>query len=125
MSLNDLSATQAVDKIQKGEITSEELVQACIERIAQIDGEIEAWSYFNSDYALEQARKLDLIRQAGESIGPLHGIPIGIKDIIDTAHVPTELRFSHPFRTSPFQGRLGGKPSATGRCGHHGKNGYY
>jgi Asp-tRNA(Asn)/Glu-tRNA(Gln) amidotransferase A subunit family amidase len=91
MSLNDLSATQAVDKIQKGEITSEELVQACIERIAQIDGEIEAWSYFNSDYALEQARKLDLIRQAGESIGPLHGIPIGIKDIIDTAHVPTEL----------------------------------
>lgn len=56
MSLNDLSATQAVDKIQKGEITSEELVQACIERIAQIDGEIEAWSYFNSDYALEQER---------------------------------------------------------------------
>ncbi|MBC8258550.1 MAG: amidase [SAR324 cluster bacterium] len=91
MLLNDLSATQAGDKIRKGEITSEKLVQACIERIDQIDGEIEAWAYFNADYALEQARKLDLIRQAGEPIGPLHGIPIGVKDIIDTAHVPTEL----------------------------------
>ena len=56
MSRNDLSATQAVDKIQKGEITSEELVQACPERIDQIDGEIEAWAYLNPDYALEQAR---------------------------------------------------------------------
>ena len=91
MSLNDLSATQAVDKIRKGEITSEELVQACLERIDQIDGEIEAWAYLNPDYALEQARKLDLIRQAGDPIGQLHGIPVGIKDIIDTAHVPTEL----------------------------------
>ena len=91
MSLNDLSATQAVDKIRKGEITSEELVQACLERIEQIDGEIEAWAYLNPDYALEQARKLDIIRQAGDPIGQLHGIPVGIKDIIDTAHVPTEL----------------------------------
>ena len=91
MSLNELSATQAVDKIRKGEITSEELVQACLERIDQVDGEIEAWAYLNPDYALEQARKLDIIRQAGDPIGQLHGIPVGIKDIIDTAHVPTEL----------------------------------
>ena len=91
MSLNDLSTTQAVDKIRKGEITSEELVQACLERIDQIDGEIEAWAYLNHDYALDQARKLDIIRQDGGTIGPLHGIPVGIKDIIDTAHVPTEL----------------------------------
>ena len=91
MSLNDISATQAVDKIRKGEITSEELVQDCLDKIEQIDGETEAWAYLNPDYALEQARKLDIIRQAGDPMGPLHGIPVGIKDIIDTAHVPTEL----------------------------------
>ena len=91
MSLNDISATQAVDKIRKGEITSEELVQDCLDKIEQIDGEIEAWAYLNPDYALEQARRLDIIRQAGDPMGPLHGIPVGIKDIIDTAHVPTEL----------------------------------
>ena len=91
MSLNELSATQAADKISKGEITSEELVRACLERIEQIDGEIEAWEYLNHDYALDQARKLDSIRQEGGPIGVLHGIPVGIKDIIDTAHVPTEM----------------------------------
>ena len=91
MSLNELSAIQAGDKISTGEITSEELVQTCLERIEQIDGEIEAWAYLNHDYALDQARKLDIIRQDGGTIGPLHGIPVGIKDIIDTAHVPTEL----------------------------------
>ena len=91
MSLSDLSATQAGEKISKGEITSEELVQACLERVEQVDGAIEAWSYLNPDYALDQARKLDIIRQDGGPIGPLHGIPAGIKDIIDTAHIPTEL----------------------------------
>ena len=91
MSLNELSATQAGYKISTGEITSEELVQACLDRVEQIDGEIEAWAYLDHDYALDQARKLDIIRQAGGPIGPLHGIPVGIKDIIDTAHVPTEL----------------------------------
>ena len=69
MSLNELSATQAVDKIRIGEITSEELLQACLDRVEQIDGEIEAWAYLNPDYALEQARKLDIIRQAGDPIG--------------------------------------------------------
>ena len=91
MSLNELSAAQAGDKISTGEITSEELVQSCLDRVEQIDGEIEAWAYLDHDYALEQARKLDIIRQDGGPIGPLHGIPVGIKDIIDTAHVPTEL----------------------------------
>ena len=100
MSLNDISATQAVDKIRKGEITSEELVQDCLDKIEQIDGEIEAWAYLNPDYALEQARRLDIIRQAGDPMGPLHGIPVGIKDIIDTAHVPTE------FGTPIHSGRI-------------------
>ena len=90
MTLNQLSAAQAVGKIRNGEITSEELVQACLDRIEQVDGEIEAWVHLNSDYALDQARMLDTRRQAGGPVGPLHGIPVGVKDICDTRSLPTE-----------------------------------
>ena len=86
----ELSAAEAVGKIRNGEITSEELVQACLDRIEQADGEIEAWAHLNPDYALDQARMLDTQRQAGGPVGPLHGLPVGIKDIFDTDCLPTE-----------------------------------
>ena len=59
MTLSKLSATEAIGRIRNGEITSEELVQACLDRIDQADGEIEAWAHLNPDYALDQARLLD------------------------------------------------------------------
>ncbi|MBC8270150.1 MAG: amidase [Rhodospirillaceae bacterium] len=90
MSLIELTATQAAQKIRDGEITSEKLVQACLDRIEQIDGEIQAWAHLKPEYALEQARTLDARRQAGGPIGPLHGVPVGIKDIINTRSLPTE-----------------------------------
>jgi Asp-tRNA(Asn)/Glu-tRNA(Gln) amidotransferase A subunit family amidase len=90
MSLIELSATKAIAQLRNGEITSEDLVQACLERIDQVDGEIEAWAYLNPDYALDQARLLDSKRQAGDAVGPLHGIPVGVKDIFDTETMPTE-----------------------------------
>ena len=90
MTLVELSATEAIGKIRNGEITSEELVQACLDRIDQVDGEIEAWAHLRPDYALDQARMLDAQRQAGGPVGPLHGIPVGIKDIFDTDCLPTE-----------------------------------
>lgn len=90
MTSNQLSATQAIGKIRNGEITSEELVQACLDRIEQVDGEIEAWAHLKPDYALDQARMLDTQRQAGGPVGPLHGIPVGVKDICDTQSLPTE-----------------------------------
>ena len=90
MTLNELSATEAIQKIRDGENTSEELVQACLDRIEQADGEIEAWAHLNPDFALDQARLLDAKRQAGGPVGPLHGIPVGIKDIFDTQAWPTE-----------------------------------
>ena len=86
----ELSATAANGKIRGGEITSEELVRACLERIDQTDGEIGAWAHLDPDYALEQARARDTERQRGAPQGPLHGIPVGIKDIVDTADFPTE-----------------------------------
>ncbi len=90
MTLIELSATEALQKIRDGEITSEELVQACLDRIGDVDAGIEAWAHLNPDFALEQARALDKLRAAGGPVGPLHGIPVGIKDIFDTEDFPTE-----------------------------------
>ena len=90
MTLFELSAAEAISKIRNGEITSEELVHACLNRIEEVDAEIHAWTHLNPDYALEQARELDVRRQGGGPLGPLHGIPIGIKDICDTSTLPTE-----------------------------------
>ena len=90
MTLIELSATEAVGKIRDGEITSEELVQACLDRIDQADGEIEAWAHLKPEYALDQARMLDAQRAEGGPVGPLHGIPVGVKDIFDTELLPTE-----------------------------------
>jgi Asp-tRNA(Asn)/Glu-tRNA(Gln) amidotransferase A subunit family amidase len=90
MTMNELSATKAHGKIRGGEITSEELVKACLKKIDEIDGEIGAWAHLDPDYALEQARARDAERQSGAPQGPLHGIPVGIKDIVDTGDFPTE-----------------------------------
>jgi len=90
MTLIELSATEAIQKIRDGEISSEELVRACLDRIDQVDGEVEAWAHLEPDYALDQARALDAQRAAGGPVGPLHGIPVGVKDILDTESLPTE-----------------------------------
>jgi len=90
MTLHELSATEAIVRIREGEISSEELVTACLERIEEVDGDIEAWAHLDPDYALEQARARDEQRRNGEPLGPLHGVPVGIKDIFDTETLPTE-----------------------------------
>ncbi|MFP6746356.1 MAG: amidase [Alphaproteobacteria bacterium] len=84
------SATDLVAKIKTGELTSQALVRACLERIEQTDGAIRAWQHLDEDLALAQAKDLDELRANGKPMGPLHGIPVGIKDIVDTADMPTE-----------------------------------
>lgn len=78
------------DRLASGALSAVELVQACIARIAAREPEVQAWAWFESDHALEQARALDALRVTGRPIGPLHGLPVGLKDIIDTAKMPTE-----------------------------------
>ena len=80
-----------VQAIHNGEITSRDLVKSCLDRIVEHDESIGAWIHLDPDYALEQAGLADDHRQGGHPLGPLHGIPIGIKDIIDTADLPTEM----------------------------------
>jgi Asp-tRNA(Asn)/Glu-tRNA(Gln) amidotransferase A subunit family amidase len=80
------SLSEAARRIERGELTAESLVAACLERIDERDRELRAWAFVDRDYALAQARALD----RGTRRGLLHGIPFGIKDAIDTAELPTE-----------------------------------
>ncbi|HXV47683.1 MAG TPA: amidase [Candidatus Binatia bacterium] len=88
--LHLLSATEAARLIRDGVISSEEFVEACLVRIKEIDGRVQAWTFLDPDYALQQARAADERRLSGQPIGPLHGVPVGIKDIFDTFDMPTE-----------------------------------
>lgn len=83
---NTLSASAAAQAIRAGQLTSEQVVQACLERIANREHEVHAWSAIDPQAALACARARD--RESPRS--PLHGVPIGIKDVIDTADLPTE-----------------------------------
>lgn len=84
-SLTDLTASEASALIARGELTSLELVEACLDRIAQRDPALQAWVHVDAEDARRRARLLD----SSTFLGPLHGIPVGIKDIIDTADMPT------------------------------------
>src|SRR5881396_3890727 len=88
--LHALSATDAARVIREGVISSEQYVAACLARVRETDARIEAWAFLDPDHALAQARAADRHRLSGQAIGPLHGVPIGLKDIIDTGDMPTE-----------------------------------
>ena len=85
--LNELSATEIAGRIAAGETTCEAVVRDCLARIAARDRLVKAWVNFDPDLALAQARAFD--RAAVR--GPLHGVPIGLKDTIDTYDRPTEM----------------------------------
>src|SRR5687768_15546973 len=88
--LTELTAAEAAAHIRNGEISSEELVRACLDIVAAREAEIGAWAWIDPDYALAQAREADDIRRQGREVGPLHGVPVGIKDILETQDMPTE-----------------------------------
>ena len=85
-----LSALEMAEAIREGSLRSEELLQACLDRIDAVDDEVQAWAFLDRDYALEQANRCDGMHAAGLPKGPLHGVPVALKDIIDTADMPTE-----------------------------------
>ena len=85
-----MDASEAAQRIRDGVLTSEELVQSCLERIRTLEPKVRAWQFLDEEHALAQARAYDERKRSGEPIGPLHGVPVGVKDIIDTADMPTE-----------------------------------
>ncbi len=85
--LNELSASEIAGRVAAGEITAEEVVTDCLLRIEARDHAVHAWAFLDPDLALGQARAID----AQAHKGALAGVPVGIKDIIDTADMPTEM----------------------------------
>ncbi|MDX1431919.1 MAG: amidase [Gammaproteobacteria bacterium] len=85
-----MTASEAARAIAARELGAEALTAACLARIEDRDALVNAWVHVDAELALAQARAADRALAAGEAAGPLHGVPVGIKDIFDTADMPTE-----------------------------------
>lgn len=85
-----LDAVELRDRIAGGALKAVEVAQAAIDAIEAREAEIGAWAHFNRAHVLALAKALDDHRSRGRPLGPLHGVPVGIADVIDTAGMPTE-----------------------------------
>ncbi len=85
-----LGAVEMRDRLASGALRAVDLLEACLARIAELEPQVGAWTWLDGDHALKQAKRLDHLRQSGNPIGPLHGLPVGLKDVIDTKGIPTE-----------------------------------
>jgi Asp-tRNA(Asn)/Glu-tRNA(Gln) amidotransferase A subunit family amidase len=75
--------------VRRGDIRSEDLTRALLERIARHETTVHAFQWIDPARALDLARQADRQLRSKETLGPLHGIPVGIKDIIETQGIPT------------------------------------
>jgi Asp-tRNA(Asn)/Glu-tRNA(Gln) amidotransferase A subunit family amidase len=88
---HNLSLRDAAQRIRDGALTSAELTRACLTRCSRLEARIEAWEHLAAGRAMDQAEERDAALKAGGAVGPLHGVPLGIKDIIDVAGMPTTM----------------------------------
>ncbi|MYZ47588.1 amidase [Propylenella binzhouense] len=100
--LETLDATALARGIAAGAFTSEAVMRACLDRIAEREPDVRAWAHLDAEAALAAARAFD---RSGRT-GPLGGVPFGVKDIIDTADLPTE------WGTPIHRGRRAGRDAA-------------
>lgn len=96
--------------LKAGTLTAVVAVEACLARIDALEPQVHAWAWLDRDLALAQAREADARRAAGAPLGPLHGVPVGVKDIVDTADMPTE------FGTPVHRGRRPAADAAIVAC---------
>jgi Asp-tRNA(Asn)/Glu-tRNA(Gln) amidotransferase A subunit family amidase len=82
--------TDSIAALRDGTVSALDVTESCLARIAEVDPKIEAWTFLDPEQARAQARALDEARADGRPLGPLHGIPVGVKDIFDTNDMPTE-----------------------------------
>lgn len=82
---HELSAVEAARRVKSGALTAETLMRSCLERVAARDDTVRAWAHLDPEQAIAAAKAAD----AAGNPGPLAGIPVGVKDIIDTADMPT------------------------------------
>ncbi|MGH1565073.1 Asp-tRNA(Asn)/Glu-tRNA(Gln) amidotransferase subunit GatA [Mumia sp. DW29H23] len=89
MSTIRLSAAEIATKLAAGEVSSVEVTRDHLDRIAAVDGDINAFLALDAEGALDTARDVDARRAAGETLHPLAGVPIAVKDVIATAGIAT------------------------------------
>jgi Asp-tRNA(Asn)/Glu-tRNA(Gln) amidotransferase A subunit family amidase len=85
-----LSAFDLVRRMQSGAVSATEVMRAHLERIDALEPAVRAWASLNREPALAAAARADAAREARHPLGALHGLPVGVKDIIDTSDSPTE-----------------------------------
>ncbi len=90
--LHALGITEALALLVDGQISAVEVATDCLKRIDEFDVDVQAWAHLDKDHVMRQAEARDADRRKGKRVGRLHGVPIAIKDIIDTALVPTVSR---------------------------------
>ena len=88
--VSTLTANELVSKLRSGEISSVELCNKYLDRIKKYEKDIQAWAHLDKKILLEKAEEADDYRKSGKPLGPLHGLPVAVKDIIGTYDMPTE-----------------------------------
>src|SRR4026209_817779 len=83
----EMSAGELAGLMGEGRVTAVEVVEACLRRIREIEETVQAWAFLDAEYAVAQAKGADERRLSGRPVGSLNGVPVGLKDIIDTAEL--------------------------------------
>jgi Asp-tRNA(Asn)/Glu-tRNA(Gln) amidotransferase A subunit family amidase len=100
-------ATTLLAQLRSGQLSAVAVAEACLQRLAEREPEIRAWTTVQPDAVLAQARAADRRRALGAPLGALHGLPVGVKDVIATADLPTQ-------HNSPL--RQGERPGVDAAC---------
>jgi len=88
---NELTATDAGEMVRNGELSAVEWCEACIAQVERCEADIHAWAHFDPELVLRQACEVDEKRRAGAFDNPLWGAPFGVKDVFNTADLPTSM----------------------------------
>jgi Asp-tRNA(Asn)/Glu-tRNA(Gln) amidotransferase A subunit family amidase len=97
-----LTAAAAAARLREGRLTAEALVRSCLERIAEREAVVKAWTFLDPRQAIAAAREVD----KAQTMGALHGLPVGVKDMIETADMPTT------YNSPIYQGHRPGRDAA-------------
>jgi Asp-tRNA(Asn)/Glu-tRNA(Gln) amidotransferase A subunit family amidase len=84
-----LGAVELRDRLASGALRAVELMQACIRAIEAVEPRVQAFAWFDPEHAMRQAALADAYRATGKTLGALHGLPVAVKDVIDTKGIPT------------------------------------
>lgn len=84
-----LSAVEARDRMASGALNATDYAKSCLDRIAALDADIQAFEWLDPAFVMRQAEMADAHRKSGRPVGALHGLPVALKDIIDTKGIPT------------------------------------